>query len=393
MEESELLATARELAERFGRRAVAHDREGTFPFENFDDLKEAGFLKLTVPKSHGGDEISLSTFLRLQEVLAAGDGSTALALNMHLIRFGGERESHSYPKHWFDEMCRGAVEDGWLSNTAATEEGLGSPAGGGIPETLAVAVEGGWQITGRKSFTTLSPILHYFITSARISAAGTAPPEIGTFMILRDDPGVRIEETWDSMSMRSTGSHDLVLKGVRVPDGRLMNRRTVGKADPRGGAGQTWFALGVSATTIGVAQAARDYAIEFARTRTPLGNAPIREYPGVRARVARMDVLLQRSRALVNDAAQAWTAKGEEGMPALDRVAVAKVETMNACIEVADVAMRVVGGVSLLKKRPIERYYRDVRAALHNPPLEDRALEQLARRALDQQPTPARPTE
>jgi alkylation response protein AidB-like acyl-CoA dehydrogenase len=393
VDESQLLASARDLATTFGRRAIAHDREGTFPFENFDDLREGGFLKLTVPVSHGGDEIPLSTFLRFQEVLAAGDGSTALALNMHLIRFGGERESHSYPERWFNELCRGAVEEGWLCNTAATEEGLGSPAGGGVPETLAVAVEGGWHITGRKSFTTLSPILHYFITSARISAAGTAAPEIGTFMILRDDPGVRIEETWDSLSMRSTGSHDLVLKGLRIPEGRLMNRRTVGKPDPRGGAGQAWFALGVSATTIGVAQAARDYAVEYARTRTPLGNAPIREYPGVRARIARIDLLLQRSRALIYDAARAWEMKAEDGMPPLDRVAVAKVETLNACIEAAETAMRVVGGVSLLKSRPIERYYRDVRAALHNPPLEDRAMEQLARRALDAAPTPARPTE
>jgi alkylation response protein AidB-like acyl-CoA dehydrogenase len=393
MDEATLQGRARELAATFSRRAAVHDREGSFPFENFDDLRDAGMLKLTIPVAQGGDEISLSTFLRFQETLAAGDGSTALALNMHLIRFGSERESHSYPQRWFEEMCRGAIEDGWVCNTAATEEGLGSPAGGGIPETLAVAVEGGWHISGRKSFTTLAPILHYFITSARISAAGAAPPEIGTFMILRDDPGVRIEETWDSLSMRSTGSHDLVLRGARIPEDRLMGRRTVGKPDARGGAGQAWFALGVSATTIGVAQAARDHAVEFARTRTPLGNAPIREYPGVRARVARMDLLLQRSRALVYDAARAWETQDESGMPALDRVAVAKVETLNACIETADIAMRVVGGVSLLKKRPIERYYRDVRAALHNPPLEDRALEQLARRALDAAPTPARPTE
>lgn len=393
MDEAELFDRARDLSARFATRAAAHDREGSFPHENFEDLREAGFLKLTVPASHGGDEISLTTFLRLQEILATGDGSTALALNMHLIRFGGERESHSYPAHWFDEMCRGAVEEGLLCNTAATEEGLGSPAGGGIPETLAVAVEGGWQLNGRKSFTTLSPILHYFITSARISAAGSAPPEIGTFMILRTDPGVRIDDTWDSMSMRSTGSHDLVLKNVNLPEGRLMGRRTVGNADPRGGAGQAWFALGISATTIGVATAARDYAVEFARTRTPLGNAPIREYPGVRSRIARIDILLQRSRALVYDAARAWEMKEEDGMPALDRVAVAKVETLNACIEATDIAMRIVGGVSLLKSRPIERYYRDVRAALHNPPLEDRALEQLARRALDAAPTPARPTE
>lgn len=88
---------AREFADRFAGRAAEHDRDGTFPFENFEELREAGFLTLTVPKSHGGSEPSLSNFLRIQEVLGAGDGSTALALNMHLVRFGGEREAHIYP--------------------------------------------------------------------------------------------------------------------------------------------------------------------------------------------------------------------------------------------------------------------------------------------------------
>jgi alkylation response protein AidB-like acyl-CoA dehydrogenase len=102
-----------------------------------------------------------------------------------------------------------------------------------------------------------------------------------------------------------------------------------------------------------------------------------------------MDLLLHRSRALIFDAANAWESKSAEGMPPADRVAVAKIDTMNNCIETVDLAMRIVGGVSLLKNRPIERYYRDVRAALHNPPLEDRGLEQLARTALDSENSPS----
>jgi alkylation response protein AidB-like acyl-CoA dehydrogenase len=194
---------------------------------------------------------------------------------------------------------------------------------------------------------------------------------------------MRVVETWDSLSMRATGSHDVVLEDVRLPADRLLGRRTLGAADPRGGAGATWFALGVAATTIGVAQAARDYAVAFARERTPTGLSTIREHPGVRMRVARIDLLLQRSRALVYDAAAAWERGSSDGMRPIDRVAVAKIDTLNSCIEAADLAMRVVGGVSLQRSRPIERFFRDVRAGLHNPPLEDRALEQLARAALD----------
>ena len=378
------VARARELAPGFQTRAARHDREGSFPFENFRELREAGFFGLTVPRSHGGEEASLTTFLRVQEEIAAGDGSTALAFMMHLKTFGQEREAHTYPDRWFKELCRGAVEDGWLNNTAATEEGLGSPAGGGLPDTAAVATPDGWVLTGRKTFTTLSPLLHYFIVLARLPEADAGGSRVGNFMVLRDDAGVRIDETWDSMGMRATGSHDLVLEGVRLPADRLMTSRQLGAGDPRGAAGMAWFALGLCATTTGVARAARDYAVAYARERTPNSNKTIKDYPGVRTRIARIELLLQRSRAMTYDAAAAWEARASEGMRPFDRIAAAKVDTLNSCIEAVDLAMRVVGGVSLQKSRPIERFYRDVRAPLHNPPMEDRALEQIARSALDE---------
>ena len=381
MADPDWTARAAELAERFAERAPHYDREGAFPHKNFADLREAGFLTLTVPRSHGGFELPLSQFVRVQEVLAAGDGSTALALNMHLIRFGAEREAHSYPRAWFDELCRGAVEDGRLVNTAATEEGLGSPAGGGLPETTATPVEGGWVLRGRKTFVTLAPALWYFAVLARLDPPGGGEPALVDVLVLRDDPGVRIDETWDALGMRASGSHDLVLDDVRLPRDRLLGQRG-GAPDPRGRASSVWFALGVAATTTGVARAARDYAVAFARTRTPTGARVIAEYPGVRRRIARIDLLLQRSRALIGDAAAAWEAGDGGGMTPGDRAAVAKIDALNNGIEAVDLAMRVVGGVSLQRSRPLERYYRDVRAGLHNPPLEDRALEQLARSAL-----------
>src|SRR5438045_7211080 len=89
-------ARARELAARFSERSALHDREGTFPFENFDELIAAGFHRLTVPVEYGGEGASLTTYLRVQEELAAGDGSTALAFMMHLKTFGQERDAHYY---------------------------------------------------------------------------------------------------------------------------------------------------------------------------------------------------------------------------------------------------------------------------------------------------------
>lgn len=383
-------AEARKLAPGCALRAEKHDREGSFPFENFSELQEAGFFRLTVPSEMGGHGADLPTYLRVQEELARGDGSTALAFMMHTKLFGAQREAPTYAESWFREFCRGAVEDGWLCNTVATEEGLGSPAGGGLPDTTAVAIEGGWLLSGRKTFTTMAPLLHYFIVLARVDGAPGGPPAVASFVVYRGDPGVRIDETWDALGMRATGSHDFVMDGCRLPSDRLATRRDAQPVDARGAAGMAWFALGIAATTIGVARAARDYAVAFARERTPNSQRTIMEYPGVRTRIARIDLLLQRSRALVDDAARAWELQPADGMAAADRIAVAKIDTVNNCIEAADLAMRVVGGVSLQKSRPIERYYRDVRAGLHNPPLEDRALEMLARSALEGAP-PGRP--
>lgn len=395
----EWLESARQLASRFALRAAEHDRDGSFPFENFADLRDAGFFGFTVPARLGGREAPLHDYLALLEMFAHADGSTALAFMMHLKTFGQEREAPSYPAEWFERMCKGAVERGELANTVATEEGLGSPAGGGLPETFVVPAGDGWHLSGRKTFTTLAPLLHYFIVLAQMPAAGGSP-RIANFMVLRSDRGLRVEETWDSLSMRATGSHDVVFEDVELTHDRLLNERVVGGADARGGAGMAWFALGLCAVTLGVATAARDYSVTYARERTPNSNRTIKDYPGVRTRIARMELLIQRSRALMDDACRAWESTrnsdsqlGLIGMPALNRVAAAKIDTLNNCIEAVDLAMRVVGGVSLQKRRPIERYYRDVRAALHNPPLEDRALEMLARAALDEPTEPPKAAE
>ena len=384
---------ARGLGEVFAARAEEHDRAGSFPFENFAELREAGFYGLTVPARFGGAEEALHVYLGVLEAIAHGDGSTALSFMMHLKTFGQEREAPAYPPEWLERMARGAIERGELCNTVATEEGLGSPAGGGMPETRATRNGDGWLLNGRKTFTTLAPALHYFIVLAQVPGEGGAPARVGNFMLLRGDAGLRIEETWDSLGMRATGSHDAVFENVRLSSDRLLNVRGAVGPDARGGAGMAWFALGLCAVTIGVASAARDYAVAYARERTPNSNRTIKEYPGVRTRIARIDLLLQRSRALMDDACAAWESRATTGMAPLNRVAAAKIDTLNNCIEAVDLAMRVVGGVSLQKRRPIERYYRDVRAALHNPPLEDRALEMLARAALDEEPEAPRAAE
>jgi alkylation response protein AidB-like acyl-CoA dehydrogenase len=143
------------------------------------------------------------------------------------------------------------------------------------------------------------------------------------------------------------------------------------------------WSLSVAAVYLGVAEAARDDAVQFARTRTPtaLGGKAIASLPTIRERAARMDLLLFEARALLVGLARAWDRSASAEMEA--GLAAAKVVATNNAVAVAEQAMRLVGGSSLDRGLPLERHYRDVRGGLHHPPQDDAALALFAREALD----------
>ncbi|RAP78487.1 acyl-CoA dehydrogenase [Paenibacillus montanisoli] len=358
------------LAARFAERAPRYDREGSFPFDNFADLRENGYLKLTVPRAFGGDEIPLYEFVLLQERLAYGDGSTALAVGWHLGQIMHLRTTGKWPAVTFEALCRSVVKEGTMINTFASEASSGSPSRGGRPETTAVAADGGWRITGRKTFSTLSPILDRFVVSAYI------PDEDCTadFLVHRSER-VSIVETWDTIGMRATGSHDVVLDGAFAgADSRLTGKGT----DDGGG----WL-LHIPACYMGIALAARDYALAFARTYKPNSlDKPIAALPAVQQTIGEMEVELRTARTLLYESADKWDKEPAERTAMKPELGLAKYTVTNNAIRVVDLAMRIVGGTSLSRANPLERYYRDVRAGLHNPPMDSSVIQTLAASAL-----------
>lgn len=360
------------LASRFAGRAALHDREGSFPHENFADLHVAGYLKLTVPRVFGGEEATLYELVSLQERLAYGDGSTALAVGWHLGQVLHLRTTQKWPDRLFEELCRAIVADGAMINTFASESASGSPSRGGKPETTAIRTEGGWFISGRKTFSTLSPILDRFVVSAYVQEEdGTAD-----FLIYKNEQ-VSIIETWDTIGMRGTGSHDVVLDSVFTPgDCRLS-----GKGIDDGGG---WL-LHIPACYLGIALAARDFAVSFAQTYRPNHlQGPIAELPMVQQSIGQMEAELRTARCLLYAAADRWDREAESRPLLKPELGLAKYVATNNAIKVVDIAMRIVGGASLSKKLPLERYYRDVRAGLHNPPMDNTVLHTLAAEALNE---------
>lgn len=376
--EREAMIAARSdmLGAKFAERAPRHDLEGSFPFENFDDLRESGYLKLTVPVSYGGEGASVYEMVLAQERLARGDGSTTLAVGWHIGQILKLHLSEAWPKPLFERLCKDVITEGVVINELASEPATGSPSRGGRPETTARPVPGGWRISGRKTFSTLSPILKQFVVTAGIEQS----EKVGAFLV-RSGPGVKVEETWNTMGMRATGSHDVLLEDVFVPEAEVI--RGLDYEKPTNTVPTEGILLHIPACYMGIAYAARNFAIDFARHYKPNSlTVPIAELPNIQRHIAEIEVDYLTARSYLYQTADRWDKEVENRAALKTELGLAKYVVTNAALRIVDHAMRIVGGLSLSRTLPLERMYRDVRAGLHNPPMDDVVLTNLARRAI-----------
>ncbi|MDQ0243112.1 alkylation response protein AidB-like acyl-CoA dehydrogenase [Bacillus fengqiuensis] len=370
-EQQERYKMIAELADEFAKHGQEIDEKGIFPHENIGKLKRSGYTKWTLQKSFGGESISLYEMLLYQERLAKGDASTALSIGWHLGIVMDLWEKQNWNESALDWMMN-EVAGGALLNSAATEPQTGSPTRGGKPQTTAQKTEAGWLLNGRKTFTTMSPALDYFLVKASIQGTD----EVGNFIVPRNVEGVIIEETWDMIAMRGTGSHDLLLKNVPLTKESLAEKVTLEqKQQPNG-----WL-LHIPACYMGIALAARDYAVDFASSYSPNSIVgTIKDLPNVQRLVGEMELELMNARHFMYAVAEKWDlSENREGMQG--ELAGVKHVVTNAAVSVVDKAMRIVGAKSLQRSNPLQRYYRDVRAGLHNPPMDDMTIMNLAKQA------------
>lgn len=352
--------------------AQQHDEEALFPYDNIELLKSIGYTKTTLPKEYGGDGFTIYDALLLQETTSKFDGSTGLITAWTLMNVGELFENRYWEPttlHTFGkEVAQGAI-----INKAVSEYAMGSPVRGGRPGATAKRSGDKWIINGRKNYTTGSHALDYFLTLVWVEDdAHTA-----FFLIPKTAHGVSIEETWDVVSMRSTGSHDLVLEDVVLDATALVEIPSY----TTGFKLNSWLLL-IPATYLGIAQAARDYAVQFAKTHSPNSiDGTIAQLPNVQALIGEMELHLLNARFALYGAAEACLDENRRAL-ATNAINAAKHIVTNAAIDVVDKAMRVVGAKSLQRNNPLQRYYRDVRAGLHNPPMDDLTIRNLALAAL-----------
>lgn len=392
----ELIALARRLArERFAPRAERHDREASFPFDDYADLRSEGLLGLCVPTRYGGLGADYETYCLVSEQLAQGNASTALTFNMHCLTMmmmgiladdmalaPAARERHEKLRA---AKFREVIEAGAFygqPHSEPVEQGQTDTAlsmGGRRFGTTARKVDGGYVVNGRKFFVSLAGCAPYFATPA--IRLGDEPWIERTLylQVPRDAPGVSFPGEWDPMGMRGTVSRDMLLQDVFVPD--------EGEVLPPGVFGAMYNAfpqlspLTFCATFMGLMQAAYDGALAYL-TGQMAGAPGLHTEAAVKGHaVAEMLFTLEATRALYYRAISEARVDGPAEV--VQRARAAHVTVQRAVVTVTQEAIRVCGGRGLLKRYPLERYARDARAgALMRPWTQEIATQQAWESAL-----------
>src|SRR5262249_44436821 len=188
-----IMALADGLARRFAERATKNDPASVFPRENYRELHEAGYLRLMLPRQHGGDDASVFDMVLAQEVLGRGCASTALVTGMLMSVIGRVAESRAWPEPVFAEVCGAIAKDGGMVSNCVTEPELGSISRGGLPGMRAEPVDGGWRLIGRKIFVTGAPVLRFFVTAVTLPPSAVAPQgELAHALAEAGPPALRV---------------------------------------------------------------------------------------------------------------------------------------------------------------------------------------------------------
>jgi alkylation response protein AidB-like acyl-CoA dehydrogenase len=355
-----------DMLERFRTRAPAYDRDNKFFQEDFDELKAAGYLEMTVPKELGGLGFSLYDVSEVTRRLAMYAPATALAMNMHHYWVGLAADLWRSG----DKSCE------WILKDAAAGEVFAAghaETGNDIPVLLSTCkaerVDGGYKFTGRKSFGSLTPVWTRLGVHGMDTSDPKAPKVVHGFLA-RGTAGVTIKDTWDVLGMRATRSDDTVLEGAFCPD------RYIARVIAPGAAGMDAFVLGIFAWALlnfgnvyyGLALRVRDLIVEHVKSKSSLALTRSMAYhPGIQQGIADIVMELEAIGPQLDAATRDWSEGVNHGGHWPIKIVSAKYRAVEGAWRVVDRALDLSGGFGMFKKSEMERLFRDARAGRFHP--------------------------
>lgn len=382
--ELRLLERARRHAADFAPRADAHDRDNSFPHENYEEMKQSGYAHMTMPEELGGEGVNLLELCACQEQLGQGCAGTAIGMNMHVFGIGSRLFDLRFETP--ERRAQGEMMMKVLSQTKGILCGsfseTGVPGAYMLPQTTARKVDGGWRIDGRKSYFSNVPAADMIAAFARIEDGSSAPPRVAMVMVPKTTPGVICmgETSWDVIGVRASGSWDVEFKDVFIADAMMAPIQPATSVFANMSSFAPWFNITISSVYLGVAQAAIDWVKRYLKERTPpTEQRPLSHMPGLQYQLAEMVALTESSRALIRTSAEDWMARPWGIEESARKGGLCKYVCTNNHMKVLELAMDIAGGPGIFRRFGLERMYRDARAGKAHPPADMMALEQIAK--------------
>jgi hypothetical protein len=345
----------RELVREFARREIAPhvrawDRDAVFPREVFGKLGEMGLLGIMVPEEYGGAGLSYAHAIAAIEELAAVEPGIALSVAAHnslctghILAFGNEQQKRT----WLPRLASGKTLGAW----ALTEPESGSDAAS--LRTKARRVDGGFRLSGSKAFCTHASVAEVAVVMAR-SLEKQGGAGVSAFIVPLGSPGVVRGKKEDKLGMRTSDTASLTLEDVFVGEEALVGAEgegyTQAMAVLEGGR------VGIAALALGIARAALEASLAYARTRKQFG-LPLAAFEGIRFKLADMATQLDAARLLTERAA----ALKDQGVRCPRLASEAKLFASELAVRAAEEAIQIHGGYGYIKEYPVEKLWRDAK--------------------------------
>ncbi|MBO0839281.1 MAG: acyl-CoA dehydrogenase family protein [Sciscionella sp.] len=348
-EAAELIALTTEIArDELAPIASEYEAQARFPREQFRLLGKSGLLGLPYAQRWGGAEQPYEVYLQVLEEIAAAWLTVGVGLSVHtmscyaLDKFGTDEQR----ERWLPEMLAGDL----LGAYALSEPHAGSDAA--ALSTRAVLDGDEYVINGTKAWITHGGVADYYTTMVRTSDDGSRG--ISCVLIDANTPGFSVAPPEKKMGLTGSPTTQLIFDNARVDANRLLGAEGQGLkiALDSLNSGR----LGIAACAVGLAQAALDEAVAYAKGRSQFGR-PIIEFQGLEFILADMAAAVQSARATYLDAAR----RRDRGMPFLRQASIAKLVATDTAMKVTTDAVQVLGGAGYTRDFPVERYLREAK--------------------------------
>ncbi|WP_433743196.1 acyl-CoA dehydrogenase [Falsibacillus pallidus] len=330
--------------------ALDRDRTKQFPKEIFQQLGDMGMLGLPFPEEYGGAGADTVSFAIVTEELSRACGSTGITYSAHISLGGAPINlfgTHEQKEKYLTPICTGES----LGAFGLTEPNAGSDAGG----TMTTAVEDGgdYVINGNKCFITNASYAKHLALTA-ITGKTEGKKEITALIVPTDAEGFSVIDNYEKLGLHSSNTTELVLDNVRVPKGNILGKKGYGFQQflitLDGGR------IGIGAMGVGIAQAAYDKALQYAKERKQFGRS-LTDFQAIQFKLADMAMKIELARNMVYKAA--WLK--DQGRPFSKEASMCKLYASEVCMEIASQAVQIHGGYGYMKEYHVERYLRDAK--------------------------------